>query len=240
MSLEDLRAGLAAAGLNLSAALPVEEYDRLVPDSWQARFVQPGCQGVLIVGNGGRALWPRFQAAPEARLRQNPLDRYTARVLHEAARGLTPPAGVATYTDRRSQLYLPLVRLGERAGLGTPGRIGMLLHRDYGPWISLRGVLYLNESVPFTEPEPFDPCGGCPAPCARACHGAVVGSKTVDVRGCFRTKILKRACRADCDARRACVVGPEHAFSTEQIAHHSRIRWRPATLRHALDVLVRP
>ena len=32
------------------------------------------------------------------------------------------------------------------------------------------------------------------------------------------------ACATRCDARSACVVGPEHAYSAEQTAHHSRIR----------------
>ena len=115
-----------------------------------------------------------------------------------------------------------------------------MLHPVYGPWISIRGVLYLDQDVPFAEPEPFEPCVGCPAPGARACHGGVVGPESVDQRGCYRTKILKAACRTACDARSACVVGPEHAFTREQIAHHSRIRWRPATIRHAASVLLRP
>ena len=60
------------------------------------------------------------------------------------------------------------------------------------------------------------------------------------MRGCFRTRILDRGCRLACDARRACVVGPEHAYSVEQEAHHSRIRWGPAVLRRAAGVLLRP
>ncbi len=240
MSLDALRAALAGAGLNLTGTLPANEYDRLVPEVWRADHVYPRCEGVLIVGNGGRSLWPLFKASPEARLHKNPLDRYTRRVMHEAADRMTSPAGVVLYTDKRDECYLPLVALAQRAGFGSPGRVGVLLHPTYGPWISIRGALLLSQPVPFTEPSGFDPCTGCPAPCATACHGQVVGPDGVDPRGCFRTKILKRACHAACDARSACVVGPEHAFSPEQIAHHSRIRWRPATIRHAISVLARP
>ena len=240
MSLDALRPALAAAGLNLTGTLPLEEYDRLVPVPWRAERIQPGSRGVLIVGNGGRALWPLFKASPEAHLRKNPLDRYTRRVMQEAAQRATPPTRVALYTDKREDGYLPLVSLAQRAGFGSPGRVGVLLHPTYGPWISIRGAIFLREELPFREPEAFDPCSGCPAPCATACHGQVVGPDGLDPRGCFRTKILKRACRAACDARSACVVGPEHAFSREQIAHHSRIRWRPASVRHTIDVLLRP
>jgi epoxyqueuosine reductase QueG len=239
VSLTALRASLAEAGFNLVGTLPVEEYDARVPEVWRSARVAPGARGVVVVGNAGRTLWPRFRRSPEARLRKNPLDRYTRRVLHEVASALDPPAGVALYTDRRDERYLPLVALAERAGFGRPGRVGVLLHPTYGPWVSIRGLLYARAELPFREPDPFDPCTGCPAPCASACRGGVIGEAGVDFRGCFRTKLTNRGCRAACDARSACVIGREHAFSTEQIAHHSRIRWRPAMLRHAARVLIR-
>jgi hypothetical protein len=238
VSLEAACAGLARAGLNLVGTLTPDEYDRLVPEVWSLARVAPASQGVLVVGNAGRALWPLFRASPEARLRRDPLDRYTERVLREVAGMLPQPASVALYRERRDQQYLPLVRLAERAGFGSPGRVGVLLHPVYGPWISIRGVLFAGFRVPFRKPEPFDPCTGCPAPCAVVCHGQVIGPRGVDVEGCFRTKLLERACRAACDARSACVLGPEHAFAPEQIAHHSRIRWRPSTLRRAAATLL--
>ncbi len=240
VSLDGVRRALDAAGLNLTATLPRGEYDALVPAAWQSRQVAPTCRGILVVGNGGRVLWERFRASPEATLAEDPLDRYTRRVMREAAAGAAGPAPIALYTEQRDSTYLSLVALARRAGFGTPGRVGVLIHPEFGPWIAIRGVIYLPEEVPFSEPAAFEPCTGCPAPCAVACHGSVIGPETVDVRGCFRTKILNRACRTACDARRACVVGPEHAYSREQEAHHSRIRGRPSTLRRAAGVLLRP
>ncbi len=236
MSLEAIRSALRVAGFNLTGALPPAEYDARVPEPWRAARVHPACRGVLIVGNGGRSLWPIFSASPEARLRRDPLDSYTRRVLRDVASGVD--AAFALYSDKREGQYLPLVALAERAGFGSPGRVGVLIHPEYGPWISIRGALFLNHTLAFEPPAAFDPCRGCPAPCAAACHGGVIGPRTVDVEGCFRTKLLDRRCRSACDARSACVVGPDHAFSFEQIAHHSRIRWRPATLRHAAQVLL--
>lgn len=239
MKLAELQRRLTDFGLNLSAPLALADYDSLVPEAWRAERIAAGCRGALIVGNAGRALWPLFAASPEASLRRNPLDRYTARVLADVSGLAGPATRFTTYTERRDDTYLPLVRLAERAGFGVPGRVGVLLHPVYGPWISIRGVLYLQEELASPTLEVFDPCTGCPAPCALACHGGVVGSDGVDSVGCFRTKLLQPACRAACDARSACIVGPEHAFSAEQIAHHSRIRWRPSTVRHAVRVLVR-
>jgi hypothetical protein len=238
VTLDGLQGALAAAGFNLTGALPVEEYDARVPEAWRSERVAPGCRAALVVGNGGRTLWPIFRGSPEARLRRDPLDRYTARVLREVGARCDPPARWALYNERRDERFLPLVGLAERAGLGSPGRVGLLLHPEYGPWISIRGVLWVELQVPFREPEPFDPCSGCPAPCVGACRGGAVGSEGLDGIACFRTKVTQRACRRACDARSACVVSPEHAFGPEQTAHHTRIHWRPATLRHAARVLL--
>jgi hypothetical protein len=236
---EGIREALDDAGFNLTGPLLADEYDRLAPPAWQLDAICPGARGVLVVGNGGTALWPRFTSSPEARLRRDPLDRYTARVFREIAGRIPRPSAFALYTERRQDVFLPIVSLAQRVGFGSPGRIGLLLHPKFGPWTSLRGVFFLPEEVSWTEPEPFDPCNGCPAPCQEACHGGVVSEQGVDLRGCVRTKILNRACRAACDARSACVVGPEHAFPPDQIAHHSRIRWRPRTIARAATMLLK-
>lgn len=223
MSAERVRAALAAGGFELSAPLPREEHDRLVPRAWQIDVVYPGAGSVLVIANAGRALWPLFQRSPEARLERDPLDRYTRRVFREA---VGPDAGFALYNEQRDGAYLPLVALAERAGLGTPGRVGVLLHPVYGPWMSIRGVVFVRERLPFESAEPFDPCPGCPAPCQDACHGRVIRPEGVDVEGCYRARLTLPECALRCDARRACVIGPEHAFSPEQVAHHSLIRHR--------------
>jgi hypothetical protein len=238
VNLASLRAALAEAGFNLTGTLSVEAYDARVPEAWRAVEVSPDCRGIVVVGNGGRELWPRFEAAPEAKLRSNPLDRYTARVLRDVAASCDPPARFALYTERRREQYLPLIALAERAGFGVPGRIALLLHPEYGPWVSIRGILYLGVEVPFREPEAFDPCTGCPAPCASACHGGVIGDAAVDFVGCFRTRIIHPDCRSACAARSACVLGREHAYTTRQTAHHARIPWRPAVVQRAAGVLI--
>jgi hypothetical protein len=223
VSRQHLRAALARGGFAVTAPLPVELYDSLVPDVWRAERVQPGTRAILVVANGGRALWPLFRASPEFSLETDPLDRYTRRVFDEAT---GDGAAFALYFEQRDDTYLPLVALAERAGIGAPGRVGVLLHPEYGPWLSIRGLVFATETVPFREPEPFSPCTGCPAPCESACHGQVVSSAGVDVEGCYRTRLTLDACALRCDARAACVVGPEHAFPPEQVAHHSLIRRR--------------
>jgi len=215
---------LARAGLALSGVLSIADYDSLVPEAWRSDALAPGARSAIVVGNAGRALWDRFLAAPEFAREPDPLDAYTRRVLDEAVRLTTPRAAVGFYADQRQGQYLPLVKLAQRAGFGTPGRVGVLIHPVYGPWISIRAVLLAHESLAAAQPASFEPCSGCPAPCAAACHGQVVGARGVDVAGCYHVRLTNPACALACDARSACVVGPEHAYSRAQIAHHSKIR----------------
>jgi hypothetical protein len=224
LSLGQIVARLADAGLTLTGTLPIAEYDALVPPPWHSARLALGASAALVVGNAGRRLWERFVASPERALTRDPLDAYTRRVLAESARLSNPPATIGFYADRRDGVYLPLVALARRAGFGSPGRVGVLIHPVYGPWIGIRAVVLLTENAPFHEPVPYAPCDGCPAPCERACHGAVVGVSGVDVAACYQVRLTHPACASACDARSACIVGPEHAYSAEQTAHHSRIR----------------
>lgn len=219
-------AHLADAGLALTGSVEIETYDALVPAPWRSTQLATGAQSALIVGNAGRALWERFCASPERALADDPLDAYTRRVLDEAARLVEPRAAIGFYADRREGVYLPLVTLARRAGFGTPGRVGVLIHPVFGPWIAIRAVLLLADRAAPSAPALFSPCDGCPAPCVRACHGAVIGAQGVDSAACYRVRLTHPACESACDARSACVVGPEHAYTREQIAHHSKVRRR--------------
>jgi hypothetical protein len=215
---------LAQAGLELTGSLPIQAYDALVPPPWRSRELAPGARGALVVGNAGRTLWERFEKSAERALADDPLDRYVRRVLAEAASDWDPPAAVAFYADRREGMYLPIVALARRAGFGTPGRIGVLIHPEYGPWLAIRAVLLVPESLAETSAPAFDPCNGCPAPCASACVGSAVGPQTLDARICYDTRLTHPACAGACAARSACVVGKQHAYSPEQLAHHMKVR----------------
>jgi len=229
-----VREALADAGLDLTGDLTVADYDGAVPEPWRAESVLPGCRGVRVVGNAGPGLWERFRASPESRLRRDPLDAYVTRVLRECVR--TP---FADYGTRRAGVYAPLVDLAARAGLGAPSRLGLLVHPVYGPWISLRALVFLDEEPQPADTTDFDPCTHCPAPCVDACRGSAIGPGSFDGLRCLRTKLVDGACRSACDARHACVIGREHAFVAEAIAHHSRLHWTPCLALHAVRALTR-
>ena len=221
MSAQSTLERLAEAGFSLRASLTIAEYNARVPRARRApsaRFAS-----VWVVGNAGTALWSCFQASPEYGWEVDPLDLYTRRCFREA---VAIDQDFALYQDQREEQYLPMVELARTAGLGSPGRIGVLLHPDYGPWISLRGVLFAQEPIQVPQRPSFDPCTGCPAPCEQACHASVVTASGVDPVACYQARETLPECALRCDARGACILGPEHRFAPEQVAHHSRIRRR--------------
>ncbi len=213
------RAALEAAGFNLVGALAASDYDACVPKAWRCSRIHPDTRGVWIVGHGGRGIWTAFRASEESTRSRDPLDAYTRRVFEAL-----PALGVALYTEQRDDSYLPLIALAQRAGLGNPGRLGLLMHPEFGPWVGIRGVLFLRDPVASDAPTSFAPCTDCPAPCAQACSGGVVSASGIDHVGCARTRLENTACRVGCAARAACIVAPEHAYDAEQTAHHHALR----------------
>jgi epoxyqueuosine reductase QueG len=130
-------------------------------------------------------------------------------------------AAAAYAHEQRAGAVADFVALGAAAGLGAPSRLGLLVHPIYGPWISLRALLFTGLPLRTTAPRPgFDPCRGCPAPCAAACHGGALPPAGFDVRRCAATRLAQPACARRCDARRACVLGREHAYAEAAEAHH--------------------
>jgi len=54
------------------------------------------------------------------------------------------------------------------AGLGCVGRNNLLVTEERGPRVRLR-AMFINESLPGTDPVDFDPCQDCGMPCREAC-----------------------------------------------------------------------
>lgn len=216
--------GLAAAGLNVVGVLSANRYDALVPSAWCAAGVLPGARSALVAASGGRALWNALRSSPEFGQSADPVDHYSRRVTGALAEALTreghPSAALLAF-ERRGGSYADFVALGRAAGLGAPSRLGLLLHPVYGPWMSIRAVLLTALAVPETQPLPeFDPCAGCPAPCAEACPGGAPAPDGFDLARCDTTRRTEPRCDLDCAARRACVLGADHAYADEALAHH--------------------
>ncbi len=170
-----------------------------MPDAWRSGALLPRARSAIVVASGGRSLWDAFSRSPEFAATADPLDAYTRRVTEAAVAELPDGARALFSFERRGDEYADFVELGRVAGLGAPSRLGLLLHPIYGPWLSLRAIVLTRAQweIGAGGPRDFDPCRDCPAPCEAAGRDPVA-------------------------RRRACVIGPDHAYSEAALAHHTR------------------
>lgn len=207
---------LEAAGFNAAGVLSARGYDALVPSAWRTSAQLPGARAAVVLGCGGRGFGEALQRALEADSSEHPVDRFTARVVDAAADALREQGHETRalyYWERRAGEFADFVALGRACGLGEPGRLGVLLHPAYGPWISLRALLLTRREIGPTSPDAdFAPCRKCPAPCATACEGNTVGVERFDTAACLSTALTHAECRTACPARRACVLGRRHVY----------------------------
>jgi epoxyqueuosine reductase QueG len=212
---------LEAAGFNTAGVLSASEYDALVPALWRSAALLANAQSVVVLGCGGRAFSEAFMHSSKARAttERDPIDRFTARVVHAAIAEMAQRGASAHalfYWDQRQGEFADFVALGCACGLGSESRLGILLHPVFGPWISLRAVILTQNSLPPTPPLPRPgPCVGCFAPCATACPAQAPAHERFDIDACENTTLARAACRQHCDARRACVIGSTHAYPPE-------------------------
>ena len=213
-----LSARLGRVGIDLIGATSVAAYDaRVAPDRRLVRMAQDA-RGVIVVGNGGSALWYAFRAAVDAPGSDDPLDRFVERAVTEAVRDV---AGARCCYPSDPQIDFRL--LGQLAGLGRPSLVGVLVHPIYGPWMALRAAVLVPYEV--TAPRPadgFDPCPTCVArPCIAACPGGAIGPDGWDVPRCMAHRLAEETrCAAGCTARIECVYGRAYRPPPEALAFH--------------------
>jgi hypothetical protein len=126
---------LEAAGFNTAGVLSASEYDALVPALWRSAALLANAQSVVVLGCGGRAFSEAFMHSSKARAttERDPIDRFTARVVHAAIAEMAQRGASAHalfYWDQRQGLLLgsaagrirrfrrPRVRV--RTGVGKP------------------------------------------------------------------------------------------------------------------------
>jgi hypothetical protein len=206
-----------AIGLNLVGVLPVSVYDRAVPIPWRSGRLLPTAHSAILLAAGGDALFRHHRASGTSEslddFVRRSVDEGCARLRRQGWRSL--PFG---YDEKRDDLYADLIELAVLSGLGGHSRLGLLVHREYGPWLSLRALVLTERRLPDSRPATqFEPCAGCPAPCSKACPvGAPRPSPAgFDIRACGEQRALQGRCQLQCDARRACVIGTEHAYGFE-------------------------
>ncbi|MEM7498663.1 MAG: ferredoxin [Pseudomonadota bacterium] len=194
-TLETAGAALAPAGLMVTGAFH--------PAPGEAA---EGIATLCLIGAAGAAMWPAFAAGPEyADGAPDPLDRWSARVIGEAAASL----GARTLFPFGGPPWQPFMAWAGRAEGAAPSPIGMMVTPARGLHASWRGALGFSGRLDLSRmpaPGPH-PCPPCAAPCRTACPVDAFGEAGYDTAACaahVRSAAGTECRERGCLARRAC------------------------------------
>ena len=232
-TLDNIRRTAAPHGLNLVAATPVGRYDNQpgVRESSRASAIDPHARSIVVIGNGGGALWTALKAHaarhPRWWERENPFDDFTREVVERDIVAPIRASGArctTVYPFMANRSTLDFIELARVAGIAGPSILGVAVHPLYGPWIAFRAALLLDEELDAPGGAlGFDPCPRCTArSCIPACPaGAVSADSGWDIPKCLTHRVEVEAdCAPRCHARAGCVLGPEHRYPDDELAYH--------------------
>ena len=217
-------------GLNLTAAIPAERYEVAAAPAYRAGAICPGCRSIVVIGNGGGDFWRAFKTHvaenPGWLDRENPLDDFTREVVEKEIVKPIQSAGarcIAVYPFGSGPM-LNFMQLAMIAGLAGPSIIGVVVHPVFGPWIAFRAALLLDREIDRPGGAiGFDPCPTCSTrSCISACPAAAVSFPSGwDIPKCMAHRVEAHPDCADrCDARMACVLGPDERYPDDELAYH--------------------
>ena len=175
---------------------------------------------VVIVGNVGGSMWPRFRA--EQPPGPDPLDTWTRAVLEPIAASLG-----AGFLHPSDEPFQPFQRWAQRADDVWQSPIGLLVHPDHGLWHAYRGALLFPievDGLPAVGAR-TSPCVGCPQPCLSACPVGAFTPDGYEVDACaghVRSGADPVCVDDGCAARRACPVGLADRYGPDQMRFHMR------------------
>lgn len=196
-----------------------------------ARFPAGATHAVLPVQAGG-LYWEQLRALrkldPALDTHADPLDTMTQRLSARLAALLGDAcAGVHFPFDDKP---LDFVKWGTALGAGAPGRLSILMHPTYGPWIAFRMLFFVRDELSVIPPSgsvPVSPCESCAAPCMAACPAGAftgeMGHERLDYAASFTFRREHAGtCTTACAARLACPVGVEYRYPADFIESAQR------------------
>ena len=229
---------LREAGLNHWGIVSREVYDSVASPGLTSADLAPWAKSILVLASGGRALWDDMcEAILEDKRRltrtPHPVDCHVGEIVQGVPLSMVRHRWfMATAT---AEVQLDFRSLAVLGGIGSPSRLGLVIDRQFGPWMGLRAACFLEWELPPSRPAP-DVCEGCSAPCVSACPAGALPDGQWDVGVCAAYHRTSKDCDQTCHARVACPVGEAHRYSDlEQIYHYDRARGR-VLLREALGV----
>lgn len=217
------------SGFNITRTISVRAYDSLVSEQKRASSLLQSAKAITLIGFGGKGFWKTFSNFLKSNTDfkdrgEDLIDNYSLMVFKELS-DILDKSGIehkAVFPFGKDAAALDFVTLGEASGAGVPSLLGILLHPEYGPWISLRGALLTDIELGSHDGplEGFAPCPSCHKPCINACPASTISEKGWDWESCMSFRLADDTCSLSCASRRACPYGEDQQYTEEQMAHH--------------------
>ncbi len=231
---EDFRERAAELGLTAAWVLPRERVEPHYPPSAAdgppanrgaaPAALLPTYRRAVVLGSGGPLFWDRFRAAADGvpHVAEDPLDRYTVRVVEELLADVRrcDPRAVAAYPFRHPRQILPFHRLVAELPFLAASPLGISIDPRYGPWFAWRAVILGESPWPVSSGPAAPPCVSCPAPCVDVCPSGAVTRAGFRWHDCADYRLQGADCQSECRARTACPVGASWRYSPAQTAYH--------------------
>ncbi len=211
-----------AAGFAFRGAFYPNAQDH-VPES----LLAGGKGTVLLFGNIGSSMWPAFSKGridePDA------MDQWTRRTVEKLVPGLTEAIGPsAALFPFGSPPHHPFQKWAMRAGSVFSSPLGPLIHPVYGMWHAYRTAIVCSSVLDIeVRKKVSSPCDSCvDKPCLSTCPVSAFGPDGLDLVACanhMASDLGKDCLSGNCLARRACPIGQDYIYSSEQSRFHMQI-----------------
>ena len=231
---------LAGVGLNHWGVVSATRYDETAREGCRTSDLFPAARSIVVVASGGTALWDAFvsdlrQNPEHLSEQQHPLDAFVMRAVAEASSAMKGMPHRWFLAAAEADVHLDFRTLAVRAGVGVPSKLGLVIDKQYGPWMGLRAACMVPVHLPETPPK-SDLCEECASPCIPACPASALkdGRWSVDVCANFHRESI--ICQSSCASRSACPVGSEHRYSEAQARYHYNREMGRAELSQVLKI----
>ncbi len=174
---------------------------------------------VILLGPLEPAFWPHFTQSHEyLDAKADPLDRWSTRVIEQAAHDL---GGEARFPfDAPVQ---PFISWAIRSGRAWQSPVQLLVHDTAGLWVSYRGAILLPDRLDLPT-QRQSPCDTCPdTPCTTACPSQALTDAGYTLPVCHSyldTKDGQSCMSQGCAVRRSCPVSKNYPRMDAQSAFH--------------------
>lgn len=211
----DISTAVASTGMVTRGGFVTDPDDSLtMPDGAAVRCV-------VVIGNVGGAMWQRFRRQQPSG--PHPLDTWTRATLGPIATEFG-----AAFVHPSDEPFQPFQRWAQRADDVWPSPIGMLVHHEFGLWHAYRGAFLFDHPVvglPVVGGM-TSPCISCAdQPCLTNCPVHAFTADGYDSSACashVRSGGDPDCLHDGCAARRACPVGADLVYGSDQMLFHMR------------------